>query len=225
MTTFWNRREVILAGGALTMLPALATANDNPSPYNSEALLVVYPDYPVNTDSWYGYTTLVGHAGVLLINAAGLTKYFEYGRYDAQMKGELRTYGVPNAVIGDDGKATPDSLKEVLRALSARSGKPKDGPATRIQAAYFINMDFDAMSAVASGQPAGEYDLENFNCGHFALKVVTAGNPDIDHPTILVPVPVNIVDEYLEEGNAEVLFDPADDSLRISGGDESDAKE
>lgn len=227
MKISWTRREVLMAGAALALLPSsgVAAPNDKASPYNGEALLVVYPEYPVNTDSWYGFTELVGHAGVLLISANGLTRYFEYGRYDPQMKGELRTYAIPNVVVGGDGKATPESLKDVLRALSDRSGRPRDGKPTRIRAAYFINMDFDAMLAVASSQRPGEYDLTRFNCGHFARKVITAGHPDIDHPLIIVPVPINIVDEYIEEGNAEVLFNPANNAFSIGEGNEADAKE
>ena len=37
-------------------------------------------------------------------------------------------------------------------------------------------------------------------------------------------VPNNIVDEYIEEGNAEVLFSPTTGKISIGEGDESDAK-
>ncbi|OLT60779.1 hypothetical protein [Moorena bouillonii] len=187
--------------------------------YNDEALLVTYPDYPVNTDTFYGYTEMVGHAGVLLIKQSGLTKYYEFGRYDPAMNGVVRNKRIPNAVIGSNGKATPSILKAILRSLSTQSGKN-----TRIRAAYFINMDFDKMLAYAiTEQP--QYSIISFNCGHYAQAVILKGNPNVDRPLIINPTPNNIVDEYIEEGNAEVLFSPTTGEMTIGKGDESDAKE
>jgi hypothetical protein len=185
---------------------------------NSGALLITYPDYPVDTDTWYGYTTMVGHAGVLLIRFDGFTKYYEFGRYDAAKKGEVRNQPVPNAVIASDGRATPESLKNILSVLSTKSGKK-----TRIRAAYFINVDFDKMLAQATAtQP--QYEISGFNCGNYAESVILKGNPRIDKPLIINPLPNNIVDEYIEEGNAEVLFSPTTGDISIGQGDESDAK-
>ena len=187
--------------------------------YNDEALLITYPDYPVNTDSFYGYTEMVGHAGVLLIKQSGLTKYYEFGRYDPAMNGVVRNQTIPNAVIGSDGKATPSSLKEILSTLSTKSGK-----STRIRAAYFIKMDFEEMLAYATTEQP-QYSILSFNCGHYAEAVVLKGNPKVDKPLIINPTPNNIVDEYIEEGNAEVLFSPTTGEITIGEGDESDAKE
>lgn len=185
---------------------------------NSGALLITYPDYPVNTDTLYGYTTMVGHAGVLLIKSDGLTKYHEFGRYDPAKNGKVRNQSIPNAVIASNGKATPSSLKKILESLSTKSGQ-----GTRIRAAYFINVDFDKMLAQATAaQP--KYDILSFNCGQYAESVILQGNPKIDRPLIINPVPNNIVDEYIEEGNAEVLFSPITGDISIGKGDESDAK-
>lgn len=185
---------------------------------NSGALLITYPDYPVNTDTFYGYTTLVGHAGVLLIRFDGFTKYYEFGRYDPAKNGQVRSYSIPNSEIGGDGKATSLSLKMILLKLSQQSGK-----GGRIRAAYFINLDFDKMLAQAAAtQP--KYDVLSFNCGQYAESVVLQGNPRIDRPLIINPTPNNIVDEYIEEGNAEVLFTPNKGEVSIGQGDESDAK-
>ena len=185
---------------------------------NSGALLVTYPDYPVDKDPFYGYTTLVGHAGVLLIKFNGLTKYYEFGRYDPAMKGTVRNITVDNAVIASDGRATPESLKNILSVLSTKSGNK-----TRIRAAYFINVDFDKMLAQATAtQP--QYQVSGFNCGNYAESVILQGNPRIDKPLIINPLPNNIVDEYIEEGNAEVLFSPTTGNISIGQGNESDAK-
>jgi hypothetical protein len=199
----------------------LANPNSVPdlaAPLNGEALYVVYPDYPINTDSWYGYTSLVGHAGALLIAADGLTKYFEFGRYPPGFAGRVRNVPVPNVVIDGNGKATPDSLKAVLATLAASSGK-----GTRIRAAYFLSVDYLKMEAAANA--AQEiYSILSNNCGHYAERVILAGNPQIDKPLVVNPTPNNFVDEYIEEKNAEVLFDPATGTFSIGQGDESDAK-
>ena len=185
---------------------------------NSGALLITYPDYPVDTDTWYGYTTMVGHAGVLLIRFDGFTKYYEFGRYDEPQNGVVRNQSVPNAVIASDGRATPESLKNILSVLSTKSGNK-----TRIRAAYFINVDFDKMLAQATAtQP--QYQVSGFNCGNYAESVILKGNSRIDKPLIINPLPNNIVDEYIEEGNAEVLFSPTRGDISIGQGDESDAK-
>jgi hypothetical protein len=217
-----RRRSLVLGGMAALIGSQLGlaqdTPNDSPAPLNAEGLIVVYPDYPVDTDSFYGYSTKVGHAGALLVHPTGITKYYEFGRYQpAGAVGMVRTQSISNVVIGANGKATPASLKVVLGELSSLSGK-----GGRIQAAYFINMDYDKMKAAAlAAQPA--YDITNHNCGTYAANVVTAGNANVDKPWILDPRPRNIVDEYIEEGNAEVLFDPSG-AFSIGPSDESDAK-
>ncbi|MFT3751291.1 MAG: hypothetical protein QM768_23470 [Agriterribacter sp.] len=47
---------------------------------------------------------------------------------------------------------------------------------------------------------------------------------DVDNPSIWKPTPINIVDEYIEEGNAEVNYDPKKNTTTVGEGDESDAK-
>jgi hypothetical protein len=185
---------------------------------NSGALLITYPDYPVNTDTFYGYTAMVGHAGVLLIKSDGFTKYYEFGRYDPAKNGKVRNQSIPNAEIASNGKATPSSLKKILEILCTKSGQD-----TRIRAAYFINIDFDKMLTQATAMQT-KYDILSFNCGQYAESVILQGNPKIDRPLIINPVPNNIVDEYIEEGNSEVLFSPTTGEISIGEGDESDAK-
>lgn len=183
----------------------------------SEALLITYPDYEI--DTFYGNTDGVGHAGVLLINSTGYTRYYEFGRYDPEQKGIVRNQRISDAQIGTDGRATIASFQKILGELSAMSGK-----SGRIRASYFINMDFDNMNAQANTtQPT--YDIVSFNCGHFAESVVLKGHPQIDEPIILNPTPNNLVDEYIEEGNAEVVFAPDTAEITVGEGDEADAKE
>lgn len=196
------------------------------------ALLITYPDYPINTDTFYGYTEQVGHAGVLLIKKDGLTKYYEFGRYASDQRGRVRRVVIPNVKM-QSGRPTPASLAKVLKALSDKSGKKG-----RVRAAYFINMDFKKMNdhavmLLSQSTPSQRgfdanrksYSITSYNCGHFAETVILKGHPKVDQPTIVNPTPNNFVDEYIEEGNAEVTFNPASNEIVIGTGDESDAKE
>ena len=198
---------------------------------NAEALLIVYPDYPINTDSFYGYTELVGHAGVLLIAEDGLTKYYEFGRYDDDKQGQVIRRRIPNAKIRN-GTAALESLQLILQELSDSAGK-----GGRIRAAYFVNMNFNAMNDLAESMVGASdpkdplfdkkrkaYSIGNYNCGHFAEEIILKGNAKVDRPSVINPTPNNFADEYIEEKNAEVLFDPKTRMIVIGHGDESDAK-
>jgi hypothetical protein len=207
-----------------------------PEDDSAEALLIAYPDFKIDTESPLGEVGGLGHAGVLLINKKGLTRYYEYGRYKTAdgTKGKVRKVSVSNVVIGADGKATPASLEKVLAELSAKSGKKG-----RIDAAYFQNVNFEVMEAYAqkklkeSNPEYKEYDkkrapytLTGNNCATFAEDVVTQ-DKDVDKPGIWVHSPVNTVSEYQDEGNAKVTYDPAAKAgsrLAIGEFDEADAK-
>ncbi|CCY51719.1 MULTISPECIES: hypothetical protein [Bacteroides] len=81
-------------------------------PDGRDAIYITFPKYRANG------IPFTGHAGVLLINdKTGLTKYYEYGRYDKESKGLVRTASVPNVVIGKDGKPTTESLNKVMKQL------------------------------------------------------------------------------------------------------------
>ena len=127
-------------------------------PNGKDAILIVYPDYSINL-----YNTpeinipfigkipkqkininIVGHAGILLIdNKTGITKYYEYGRYDTTdgTVGRLRNVKVSNVTIGKDGKPTIESLNKVLGELSKKAGQ-----GGRIDGAYIISNEFDKVS-------------------------------------------------------------------------------
>jgi RHS repeat-associated protein len=201
---------------------------DNPvnaiDPDGRDAILIAYPDYKIETP--VGKVGGLGHAGVLLIdNKTGTTKYYEYGRYDKEGKGLVRMVKVSNVKIGKDGKPTVESLNKVLAQLSQKAGH-----GGKIRGAYIISDQYDKMKAYADGKLAEnddpnrkEYGLTSNNCGTFARDVI-AQDDDVDNPSIWNPTPKNIVDEYIEEGNAEVKYDPTKNTTTIGKGDESDAK-
>jgi len=208
---------------------------DAASKKSSEALYIAFPDFKIDTETVLGKVGGLGHAGVVLINEKGSTRYYEYGRYATKdgTKGRVRKVTVPDVTIGADGKATPQSLEKLLTHISKTSGQ-----GGKIDAAYFINVDFDVMDAYARkklkesnpeykeyDKKRKSYDLLNNNCGTFAEAVVTQ-DKSVDKPSIYDTSPTNIVEEYQEEGNARVTFDPKKkkDKLAIGKSDEDDAK-
>jgi hypothetical protein len=201
----------------------------------AEALLISFPEFKIDTETFLGKVGGLGHAGVLLIRDDGFTRYYEYGRYRTQdgTKGRVRKKSVPNAVIGEDGKATQASLANILARISSQSGQ-----GGKIDAAYFQNVNFKVMEAYAQAKlkesnPGPAYDkkrdpytLSGNNCATFAEDVITQ-DKDVDKPGVMFPSPVNTVSEYQEEGNAKVTYDPKakkGERLDIGEWDEEDAK-
>ena len=167
-------------------------------PDGRDAILVVFPDFKISTP--VGKVGNLGHAGVLLIdNKTGLTKYYEYGRYDSEGKGIVRSVSVSNVKIGKDGKPTDKSLQKVLAQISKKSGQKG-----RIEGAYIESDNFDAMNDYAK-EKMGEnsdpnrdpYSLTSNNCGTFGCDVVNQ-DPNVakNSPSIVDPRPNSIIKEY-----------------------------
>jgi RHS repeat-associated protein len=240
-------------GGRFLSLDPLATKYPGISPYafcmnnpliyvdkdGRDAILIVFPDYKIDPELKVGKWKApkvggLGHAGVLLIdNKTGVAKYYEYGRYPTKdgTKGRVRFVAVSKVVIGEDGKPTQKSLNKVMGQISANSGQ-----GGKIEGAYIISDQFKAMNDYAQeklkesnpGNPdynkdRDPYTLSGNNCGTFASDVICK-DPTVDNPSISNPTPTNIVDEYQEEGNARVQYDPKTKKTTIGKGDESDAK-
>lgn len=212
---------------------ATTGSNEEKEDTASEALLISFPDYKIQTP--VGRVPYLGHAGVVLISPRGTVKYYEYGRYptkDGTVGRVRRPTGIPKrVVIGPDGLATKKSLGRVLSALSKKAGKKG-----RIEAAYFVGVSYKkmndyAMQKLMESNPGNpqydknreEYGLYSNNCATFAAAVITQ-NENVDVPFIINTTPINLVDEYVEEGNARVTFDPKEKTTTVGTGDESDAK-
>ena len=186
-------------------------------PDGKDGILIVFPDYMVDTETIAGKMRL-GHAGVLLIdNKTGLTKYYEYGRYPTKdgTKGRVRNVRVSDVVIGDDGRPTQESLTKVLKEISEKSGK-----GGRIEGAYTYG-DFKTMNDFASAllkqsnpeykeydKDRKPYKLLNNNCATFACDVLKQiGLTQQEAPWILDPRPSNYASEYQNEFDS-VSYDP-----------------
>ncbi|MGE5329273.1 MAG: SpvB/TcaC N-terminal domain-containing protein [Deltaproteobacteria bacterium] len=179
-------------------------------PDGRDAVYIAFPDFRPEI---YGYRPLaLGHAGVLLIdNRTGLTRYYEYGRYDPAQLGLVQTIrgGVPNVVIGADGRPTPASLNNVLAHISRAAGH-----GGRIEGAYVESTQFTAMDNYArrrmaqNSDPARTpYSLSSNNCGTFAHDVI-GQDPSVSRPWVVNPSPTNFVDEYREEGHRRIDYNP-----------------
>ena len=108
-------------------------------PNGKDGIYIAFPDYKISTP--IGKIGNLGHAGVLLIdNKTGVTKYYEYGRYDKEGKGIVRTFAVPDVKMGQDKKPTLESLNKTLSIISEQAGH-----AGRIEGAYIESDKFKEM--------------------------------------------------------------------------------
>jgi hypothetical protein len=188
-------------------------------PDGRDAIYIAYPNYRANG------IPFTGHAGVLLIdNKTGLTKYYEYGRYGDD-RGKVQQRTISNVVIGKDGKPTTESLNKVMQQLSDKAGH-----GGKIEGAYIISDKFEEMNDYAKSKMADNsdpnrtpYSITSNNCATFAEDVITQ-DKSVDKPSSIINSPVNIVNEYQEEGNARVQYEAKTQTTTIGTGNEKDAK-
>lgn len=179
--------------------------NNNPvnmiDPDGRDAIFIAFPDYKISTP--VGRLSNLGHAGVLLIdNKTGLTKYYEYGRYDKEGKGEVRTKTISNVKIGDDGKPTAESLGKVLGEISEKAGQGGKIEGAYVESDKFTEMNDYAKTKMAENNDSDRksYSLTGNNCGTFAVDVIKQdSDAKKKAPNIVDPRPNSIVKEYQEK--------------------------
>ena len=141
-------------------------------PSGQDAIYINYDYYPVSTP--VGKLPL-GHGAVVAVDpATGVTKYYEFGRYDAQNRGIVRgapNIKIPNLKIGEDGHPTQESLDYLYNYLSKHYGKN-----SKVTATYYRDSDFRAVIKFAEefrkNHPV--YDLLSNNCKTFGKAAATA---------------------------------------------------
>ncbi|MBP7105557.1 MAG: RHS repeat-associated core domain-containing protein, partial [Fermentimonas sp.] len=178
-------------------------------PDGKDGVFIAFPDYKISTP--LGKVGGLGHAGVLLIdNKTGYTKYYEYGRYDSENKGEVRTKSVSNVLIGKDGKPTEESLNKVLGQISDKAGQKG-----KIEGAYVKSDKFDKMKDYADSKMTEnkdpdrkEYTLTGNNCGTFAADVLKQ-DPDVKDkaPITIIARPNGMVKDW-QSNFEKITYDP-----------------
>jgi len=179
-------------------------------PDGRDAVFIAFPDYKISAfgRQWSN----LGHAGVLLIdNKTGVTKYYEYGRYDKAEIGEVRQRTISNVVIDKEtGKPTAASMDKVMGEISDKAGK-----GGRIEGAYIESDKFKEMNDYAQSKKAEnnnpdrkEYSITSNNCGTFAADVVKQ-DPNVKKqaPAIIDPRPNSMAKEY-QDNFKPIIYDP-----------------
>jgi len=158
----------------------------------------------------------LGHAGVLFINGkSGITKYYEYGRYDPNKLGWVKKMlNLPDVTINSSG-VVEQSLSRVLKVISDKAGKRG-----RISAAYIeVDNKYQAMLdyaqhriALNSNPNRERYDIASYSCVHFMKGVMEAAG--VDTPWMLDPRPTSYIEE-IQDDFPVLEYMPSNNELTI----------
>lgn len=190
---------------------------------------IVFPDYKIHIDGYEGTffgkkiripsrkAPYLGHAGVLIINGTtGLSKYYEYGRYDGPGPAGRTNVGLIPDVTLKGGMIVESSLKRTLHAISS-----KHGQSGRISGVVLRGQVFDealawlkAKEAENADSTRKEYDLGNHNCMTFVADLVDHLGLDSPFRTRVVVPSAYMVQFQLSETDLD--YDYATETLEIS---------
>lgn len=145
-----------------------------------------------------------------------LTKYYEYGRYDAQGLGLVQRLVIPDAKA-DKGSVVPASLVAPLRKIAVGTGQ-----GGRIEGVYIeVAAKFGAMLAYAEGRKVTNsnprrppYNILTNSCIHFVKAVAQAAG--VDTPWMLDPRPNSYIGEFRSDF-PDLDYDPKAGRLSIEG--------
>lgn len=187
-------------------------------PIDDYIIPIVYPDYQVAMPEWarkYVGKLPFGHSGVLIINGkTGITKYYEYGRYDPNEFGVIRKVSIPNAKI-EKGIITENSLKNILSRISKTSGQNGRIEATIHRGDYYLKA-LNWMSkedTTYRGSTQEEYIVRSHNCVTFSIDLLNHLKIDT-HNVGLAAIPDEEMEE-LQEDFADLRYNPLDNSIEI----------
>ena len=170
------------------------------------ALLIAYPDSKISVDKGTKSRLELGHAGILLISDSGVTRYYEFGRYDRKREGKIRKVSLPNIRYTRPGEVDRNSVLKILKKLSDQSGQKG-----RILGAYVPEVDYDRMYQFVqkSLRKWPDYHWYSNNCATYADAVLRAGRPSrAPWFNNAIRTPEVMVRDYLFRGAGEVRYDP-----------------
>jgi len=144
----------------------------------------------------------LGHAGVLFINGKnGITRYYEYGRYDPPKNLGLvvKARNLPDVKI-KDGSIDFISLKSTLSFISRISGQ-----SGKIHGVFIeVENKYDAMLKHANlrkyqnaNSKRKPYDLLSNSCIHFVKEITEKAG--VSSPWMIDPRPNSYIGEFRDE--------------------------
>lgn len=157
----------------------------------------------------------LGHAGILLINGRnGLTKYYEYGRYDAANRGIVRRIRLPDAEVNQNG-VIPKSLIPPLRKISRTTGKGGRIEGVFIEAEDVFEKVHNKLHArkQKNGRPdRTPYSVTSNSCIHFVKRAVEAAGKET--PWMVDPRPNSYIGEFRDDYR-DLDYSPKTKTLKI----------
>jgi hypothetical protein len=142
----------------------------------------------------------LGHAGVLFINGnSGMTKYYEYGRYDAQALGLVRRIPVKNVKV-NDGKIDKESLKDPLSQISRVAGQHGkiEGVYIEVKDKYQDMLNYAESRKTDNANPSRKpYDILTNSCIHFVKEITEIAG--VDTPWMIDPRPNSYIGEFRDD--------------------------
>lgn len=166
------------------------------------AYYITYPGYEAKEDS-FGVSIPTGHAGVLMVDNNGTTKYFEYGRYNnndarkygtASNRGIVRKLAVPNF-----NGSNSDQIWNNIKSLETQN---VGGKVTVSEIPDFdFNKGMEYIDNYSNDPNRKPYNLLLRNCGSFVENVLKAGYTGKSKlPIVILRSPVNYSEEYEKAG-------------------------
>ncbi len=159
----------------------------------------------------------LGHAGALFINtSSGATKYYEYGRYDAQGIGLVRRVPIPNVKVNKDSIDFA-SLKVPLRQISKIAGQYSkiEGAYIEAQGKFGAMLDYSEHRKGQNANPKrAPYSILSNSCIHFVKGLATVAG--VATPWMVDPRPNSYIGEFRDEFS-DLNYDPKIDTLTIEG--------
>lgn len=159
----------------------------------------------------------LGHAAIMFANGkSGLTKYYEYGRYDRAGKGLVRSTGIPDLKINKGGQIDHKSFVAVLSALAKKCGQNSKIKGAYIEAPGKFGevLKFAQKREEQNKNPDRKsYELHANSCLHFMRDAIEAAG--LSTPWLLDPRPVSYIEE-IRDMYRDLDFDPRAGKLVIA---------